>query len=787
MSTTRSAYWDNIKGFLIALVVLGHYLWDLQTNPLINAVVDAIYMFHMPAFVFVSGYFSKSEHSRGAEALLKLGIAYFLLDGYSILTELFVNHRQPSLIAPYYSAWYLLALIGWRLITPVLVQCRGVLLLSIVVAIFVGFYPEINAEYAAVKMIVFAPFFLAGYFMPRSTVETIKQKSRRLGLIPAALALSIGIFAHEQFHIDDQELLSGSYLGADGLSSMLGRIGFMITASLSIGALLFGALDRRIPLLTTIGKNSLAIYILHRPITLEFAPIMSGRSEVELLSAAILCTLPTVLVLGSNVVADGLRTVLNTCAEAFTLERRTLKHSLCWIALMVSAILILLLPISGRFLPTTTPTPPRVMSVEAKTKIDRSFKIIFAGDLILLEDQVKRAFDGQAYDFAPLFEHTRRYIQAADFSIGVFEGPMGGTARPYSQSNFDDGKFLYLNFPDEFADAVKGAGFDLVTTANNHLLDMDLDGAARTIAILDQKNLPHIGSYVSAEDKAAHRVKVIERGGLKMALLAYTYGVNYHDTDAMINGDSAFVSSFLVDEGDPNYERVLKEVRADFEEAKSYEPDLIVVMPHWGTQFDPKPDRFQRAWQKNFLELGADLILGDHAHCVQPIEMKEVDGRMTCTVFCPGNYANIYREHDGDAGALVEIYVDREDKKIWGGAIIPTWTESPIAGNYRALPINEIINDRALGREISTRDLERVDEVYKHVTKIMLGTEMNLTMAREKIYFDADGVLRSTTPTLELTDGMRRGEFYSAIASGGDGSRKGRVTAACRGTSRLRR
>ena len=57
---SRSAYWDNIKGFLIILVVFAHCLFNLQNSPLNNAVVDAIYMFHMPAFVFVSGYFSKS-------------------------------------------------------------------------------------------------------------------------------------------------------------------------------------------------------------------------------------------------------------------------------------------------------------------------------------------------------------------------------------------------------------------------------------------------------------------------------------------------------------------------------------------------------------------------------------------------------------------------------------------------------------------------------------------------------------------------------------------------------
>lgn len=88
-----------------------------------------------------------------------------------------------------------------------------------------------------------------------------------------------------------------------------------------------------------------------------------------------------------------------------------------------------------------------------------------------------------------MFEFTGKYISATDFSIGVFEDPLGGNAKLYSQSNYGDGKKLYLNFPDEFADAVKNAGFDLVTTANNHLLDMGLDGMQRTIAVLKKKIL----------------------------------------------------------------------------------------------------------------------------------------------------------------------------------------------------------------------------------------------------------------------------------------------------------
>ena len=81
----RSLYWDNIKGVLIILVVFGHFLFGLQNSEINNTIVDAIYLFHMPAFVFVSGYFSKSEHSRSFESLLRLLSAFILVHGIFLI------------------------------------------------------------------------------------------------------------------------------------------------------------------------------------------------------------------------------------------------------------------------------------------------------------------------------------------------------------------------------------------------------------------------------------------------------------------------------------------------------------------------------------------------------------------------------------------------------------------------------------------------------------------------------------------------------------------------------
>lgn len=393
-----------------------------------------------------------------------------------------------------------------------------------------------------------------------------------------------------------------------------------------------------------------------------------------------------------------------------------------------------------------------------------AFKILFCGDLILLEDQVKRAFDGQRYNFDDMFEFTREYISGADFSIGVFEGPLGGKAQLYSQSNYGDGKRLYLNFPDEFADAVKNAGFDLVTTANNHVLDMGIDGALRTIKILNEKQLDHIGSYRDAEDKLNSRVKVIERDGIKMAFLAYTAFVNSFSTEQLLSEKLSYLTSVIAYRDKPEFDRVLESVKKDFALAKSHKPDLIIVLPHWGEQFLDAPDDYQKLWREIFISLGADIVLGCHTHSVQPAAVNTIGNKKTYTLYCPGNYANVYREHNGDASLLAEVYVDRATKKILGGAIIPMWIRATLAGNYRPLPVREILTNDALRRTVSTFELEKISHILKHITRVVLGTELNETLLQKRYFFDERGFQRKKVSPLAISDEMR-GKFYKALTA----------------------
>lgn len=130
-------------------------------------------------------------------------------------------------------------------------------------------------------------------------------------------------------------------------------------------------------------------------------------------------------------------------------------------------------------------------------------RISYIGDLILLKDQVIAAKNknNEKYNFDDIFEYTSDHFKKSHLTIGVYEGPSAGNSTSYSTSNYGDGIPLYLNYPDEFAESVKKAGINLVTTSNNHLLDKNIDGALRTLDILNKYNITHTGSYKNQEEK----------------------------------------------------------------------------------------------------------------------------------------------------------------------------------------------------------------------------------------------------------------------------------------------
>ncbi|HYE11720.1 MAG TPA: CapA family protein [Patescibacteria group bacterium] len=782
----RSPYWDNIKGFLISLVVVGHFLWDYRGMGFARFLVNFVYLFHMPAFIFVSGYLSKSDNSKSIKSIFKLVVTYIIFNTTMMIFSYVLVNTSIQLITPVYSFWFLISLIIWRLIIRYVEKIKDIIIISIIAAIFIGFWSDVTNVLAIARTVVFFPFFLIGYKLSPDKINHFINKRKSLDYLKGILLLLFTAYMSSLFIFKYSALSEADFLmqNYDSIADMFVRMIMLGIAGLMIMSIIFLTPKNQLRFLSKWGRNSLTIYILHRFFTLIFFkafPINTFNENYIILAFS--ASVITLLVLGSDMISSKFNWMINKITDAFYFRDSSQNEYKRNIHRKISVILLiiyLLLPIiTPMILPIKTIRATnnnsshamhKVMTNEQKSDLKDAVSIAFVGDLILLQDQVRKAysnFSGE-YEFDDMFEYASKYLTEVDLAIGIFEGPTAGEEAGYSTSNYDDGIPLYLNYPDSFAKAVKDSGIDLVSTANNHLLDKGEEGALRTLDILDEVGLLHVGSY--RNDTERNSVVIIEKEGLRIAFLAYTFGSNGYSEEYFLRENTS-LTSILAEPSSRYFKEVKAKVISDFQRVEAMEnpPDLIAVLPHMGTQFMHDTDTYQDTWNDIFIQAGADIILGDHAHAVQPIEFRKATNdkgkeKQAVIVNCPGNFVNSYVEKDGDATSIVEVYIDPKTKEIIATGVIPMYTQAPSNGNYRALPIYSILNDPVLQNEISAYELGRVAEVQAIVSSVMLGTELTLDQAQARYYLFPEGYVRRPIEAIEITDEMKETDVYKLLS-----------------------
>lgn len=159
----RDYLFDNLKSLLIFLVVFGHciekYIYD---SNILKVLYFFIYTFHMPLFIFISGYFSKNIKKCSKNALNNLLIPYIL---FSITWSIFIYTLEGkftfSLVTPSWTLWYLLSLFYWRISLKYLVKIKYIIPISVLVSLYIGTIGI--REYSFSRTFAFLPFFLLGY------------------------------------------------------------------------------------------------------------------------------------------------------------------------------------------------------------------------------------------------------------------------------------------------------------------------------------------------------------------------------------------------------------------------------------------------------------------------------------------------------------------------------------------------------------------------------------------------------------------------------------------------
>lgn len=302
--------------------------------------------------------------------------------------------------------------------------------------------------------------------------------------------------------------------------------------------------------------------------------------------------------------------------------------------------------------------------------------LLFVGDLMQHQAQIDAARRADSrYDYTHCFSLVKDDIGRADFAIGNLEVTLGGAPyRGYPQ----------FSAPDEYLQALKDAGFDILATANNHSLDRHRRGLERTLTLTDSLGIPTFGTYRDSLDRQRRYPLIVEANGLRIALLCATYGTNGIATTP------------------PNIVNSLdrSELSSDIRRTRALCPDAIIAFVHWGNEYQRHPNAEQQSLARWLIEQGVDHIIGSHPHMIQPIELLHSKEYPThhAVVYSLGNYVSNMSIPHSDVGLTVELTLEKIGsttrlKDIDYGLV---WTERSalsLSGDFRIIPADTIPAD----------------------------------------------------------------------------------------------
>ena len=304
-----------------------------------------------------------------------------------------------------------------------------------------------------------------------------------------------------------------------------------------------------------------------------------------------------------------------------------------------------------------------------------SIRLIFVGDVMGHSTQFKGAWrDGgdSCYNYIPSFQWVKDYISSADIAIANFEVTLAG--EPY-------GGYPSFSSPISLATALQNVGFDILVTANNHILDRGAKGMERTIDVLDSLGITHTGTFKDSTQWKKNHPLIIEKNGFRLAFLNYTYGTNFGKEK----------SAIIV-----NYIDTIR-IANDLDRVRELNADYIIAFLHWGTEYQNKESEIQRQIA-DFLALhGCNLIVGAHPHVVQPV--KKIAGNSSDSVlvaYSLGNFVSNQRWRYSDGGVMLEVTLSKSDSitNLNSWRYEPVWVRRyPEKGVqvYRLIPVNDFL------------------------------------------------------------------------------------------------
>lgn len=347
-------------------------------------------------------------------------------------------------------------------------------------------------------------------------------------------------------------------------------------------------------------------------------------------------------------------------------------------------------------------------------------RIMAHGDLLyhnVLYMSAQQA-DG-SYDFSENFTYVKPWIQQADLAIADFEGTI---SPDYPLSGYP-----LFNAPASVVDAIKGAGYDVVDLAHNHILDSQLSGLISTSNYFTNQGIDTVGVYPEG-NRATAPLLIKEVNGIKIAILAYAYGFNGMEGNLTQEEYDAYLS-------DMNREKMQAELMRAEKEA-----DITIVMPQMGVEYQLEPTEEQVELYHQMVDWGADIIFGGHPHVAEPSETIEKDGEKKLIIYSMGNFISNQRMETMEGvnnyqwterGVLMDVTLEKkEDQTIIKTAQAhPTWVSRVPNGKYAAdggpfytyqtFILEDFIEGGPYRDQLDDPTKARIDTAYQEMNELM--------------------------------------------------------------------
>ncbi len=335
-----------------------------------------------------------------------------------------------------------------------------------------------------------------------------------------------------------------------------------------------------------------------------------------------------------------------------------------------------------------------LIDYESQIPDDSVINIVAIGDTLCHSQNFKDAYDSSTgiYDFSPMFKYVSKYFTDATVAVGNLEATLAGPSRGYSG-------YPTFNTPEHLAIDLKELGLDVMTTANNHTLDLGFSGLESTLTYLDDAGLVHTGSARTQEEQ--DKILMQDLNGIKTAFLAFTYGTNGIPVPSG--------KEFCVNLIDKDF------IKSKIDQAKAEGAELICVSMHWGDEYHTEPNATQKDLAEFLIKNDVQVILGCHPHVLEPMEMKTVtmeDGstKTGFVIYSMGNFFSAQTFANTRNTLILNVQVRKDGET--GQISIDNATYTPIyvfdnntGGNpnnngsdrYELLDIESIISDYESG------------------------------------------------------------------------------------------